>query len=243
MSSQMRRFWAYLSKNETAKGLFLVGVILLAAIGVWGAVRLALNTEYPVLVVSSESMCESFHNPSTNECTLPVGALIVIRGQDPRTITAGPPCNQVITGQKYGSIIVFRSDPNRPDYLVVHRIRNIINSSGALSFQTKGDANQGASCDPWTIPASRVVGVYQYTIPIPYLGTIILSIRAFMYDENTGQPRPQGVAVIAALIVALFAFEVIEPSKKKKAPTPPAPPSPVVQPKPEPEKPPGPEAS
>jgi hypothetical protein len=242
LSSQVRRFWRFLGRNETAKGLFLVGIVLVAAISIWGLVRWSLNTEYPVLVVSSESMCESYNDPSRSECTLPIGALIVIRGQDPRTIVAGPPCGETTDGQKYGSIIIFRSDPNRPDYLVVHRVRNIINSSGALSFQTKGDRAQGSGCDPWTIPASRVVGVYQYTVPIPYLGQAILSVRGFMYDEYTGQPKPQGIAVIVALIVALFAFEVIEPSKKKKQPTPPvSPPTPTV--KPTPEKQPGPDGS
>ncbi len=223
MSSQIRRFWAFLKRNETAKGLFLVGIVLVAAIGIWGAVRLGLNTEYPILVVSSGSMCP----PA--DCTLAIGALIVIRGQDPRTIQAGPP--------PVGSIIVFRpplpysTDPN---YLVVHRVIGIIQTASGLSFQTKGDANGGP--DPWDssggVPASRVVGVYQYTVPIPYLGSAILAIRGFMYNEQTGQPNPQGVAVIVALVVALFAFEVIEPSKKKP-PKATAPPSPDVQPPPE----------
>jgi hypothetical protein len=35
-----------------------------------------------------------------------------------------------------------------------------------------------------------------------------------MYDDSTGQPKTQGILVIVALIVALFAFEVAEPGKK-----------------------------
>ena len=66
------------------------------------------------------------------------------------------------------------------------------------------------------ISSTQVVGVYQYTIPIPYLGSTILGIRSFMYDDTTGQPRPEGILVIVILIIALFAFEVIEPSKKQK---------------------------
>src|SRR5438552_1881610 len=62
---------------------------------------------------------------------------------------------------------------------------------------------------------SALVGIYQFTIPIPYLGSTILDIRNFMYDDNTGQPKTQGILVIVALIVALFAFEVAEPGKKK----------------------------
>src|SRR5207249_10399997 len=71
------------------------------------------------------------------------------------------------------------------------------------------------------IPAARVVGVYQGMVPIAYLGSAILDIRSFMYDDTTGQPRPERIAVIVILVIALFAFEVIEPSKKPKlkAPT------------------------
>ena len=172
---------------------------------------MALNTEYPILVVSSGSMC-----PPTN-CVLPIGSLIVIRGQDPSTIVAAPP--------PIGSIIVFRPYPCQPDYLVVHRVISETNQGGVYYFQTKGDANGGQ--DNWanncpggtnlpSVPSSQVVGVYQGTIPIPYLGSAILGIRNFMYDDSTGQPRPEGILVIVILIIALFAFEVIEPSKKPK---------------------------
>ena len=174
---------------------------------------MALSTEYPVLVVSSGSMC-----PPTN-CVLPIGSLIIIRGQDPRTIVAGPP--------PVGTIIVFRPYLSTPDFLVVHRVVEIRGnqSRGEYFFITEGDANRG-SLDPWDspgpgspyggVPASQVVGVYQSTIPIPYLGSAILDIRSFMYDDATQQPRPEGILVIVILIIALFAFEVIEPSKKPK---------------------------
>jgi hypothetical protein len=38
-----------------------------------------------------------------------------------------------------------------------------------------------------------------------------------MYDDKTGQPTFQGILVIAALILALFAFEVAEPGKKNSS--------------------------
>ncbi|HZD13078.1 MAG TPA: hypothetical protein VE177_06130 [Candidatus Binatus sp.] len=223
MSDQIRSFRNFIKKNETAKGLLLIGIVLLGAVIVWGGIRLAQNTEFPILVVSSGSMCPSDPAP----CTLPVGALIVIRGQSPDTIQQGPPCSQPAVGPnapggQLGSIIVFRPYVENPDYLVVHRVRQIFGSGSQLAFRTQGDAN--GACDPWpypnsAIPASQVVGVYQYTIPIPYLGSSILAIRDFM-------STPQGVLVVIALIVALFALEIIEPTKK--AAKPPAEPTPLV---------------
>jgi len=207
-------------------------LVLLGAIGIWAGVRVALSTEFPVLVVSSGSMCQRVETTWNGMCTLEIGALIVIRGQDPSSIvasnvsTAGPEPN--------GSIIVFRppapfsSDPN---FLVVHRVIAVRNTSQGYLFDTRGDANGNAcNCpsadDGWDlsrggkgVPGANVVGVYQYTIPIPYLGSAILSIRGFMYNDQTGQPRPEGLAVIVLLILALFAFEIIEPSGKKNKTT------------------------
>jgi len=216
LSSYIRQFRSYLRKNETARGLFLVGVVILGAIAVWGGIRLALNTEYPILVVSSGSMCQRL-NPAlhTNACTLEIGALIVIRGEDPATISNG-------------TIIIFRPFPSTPDYLVVHRVMKIVPQSsspdGQYDFFTRGDANPYSVgvYDSWSgpggsVPGSQIVGVYQATIPIPYLGAAILDIRSFMYDDATGQPKTQGILVIVALIVALFAFEVAEPGKKSAA--------------------------
>jgi signal peptidase I len=92
LSTYVKKFRSYLRKNETARGLFLVGLVILGAIAVWGGIRLALNTEYPILVVSSGSMC-----PPSN-CVLPVGGLVVIRGEDPSVL-------------KVGDIVVFRGRP------------------------------------------------------------------------------------------------------------------------------------
>lgn len=224
MSSYIRKFRSYLRKNETARGLFLVGVVILGAIALWGGIRLALNTEYPILVVSSGSMCPS------ESCTLALGAMIIIKGESASSIVAGPPCGQQAVGPsigsvQLGSIIVFRPYTDVPDYLVVHRVREISTVNGQLTFKTEGDNwHTNPSCDGWTLTESNIVGVYQYTIPIPYVGTIILDIREFMFSSSCDyrsscQLTSQGLLVIVALIGGLVALEVIEPSKKpeKKA--------------------------
>jgi hypothetical protein len=217
LSVYFRKFRAFLRKNETARGLFLVGIVILGAIAVWGGIRIALNTEYPILVVSSGSMCQHVTDPSTTECTLAKGDLIVIKGESLSNIQVPPLSysSQDCPGISYnpeGTIIVFHRPGDAPDFLIVHRVYRAMNISGQTYYDTKGDSNSCADGDQ--IGASDIKGIYQYTVPIPYLGSAILAIRDFMYNSNTGQVNPQGILVIVALIVALFAFEVIEPGKK-----------------------------
>jgi hypothetical protein len=215
LSVYIKKFRAYLKKNEAARGLLLVGIIILGAIAVWGGIRLALNTEYPILVVSSASMCQNVSDPSTSDCTLPVGALIVIKGESTSNIQVPPTsyssldCPGVSLNPQ-GTIIVFYH-PDDPSFLIVHRVYRTMNISGQIYYDTKGDANSCADGDQ--VSPSNIVGIYQYTIPIPYLGSAILAVRNFMYSSS-GQVNPQGILVILALIVALFAFEVIQPGKK-----------------------------
>ncbi len=188
-----------------------MGVIILGALSVWYGIRFALNTEYPVLVVSSGSMC------LPTNCVLPIGALIVIHGQDPSSISVG-------------EIIVFRPDPSLGDYLVVHRVFAVFTpSNGSLykpqyAFETHGDNNPPGP-DPWgQVPGSRLVGLYQFTVPIPYLGSAILDIRQFMYGDSCDFQQncrltTQGLFVIVLLVGSLFAFEIMEPSKKPSSKT------------------------
>src|SRR5256885_14097004 len=213
MSSFIGKFRSYIKKNETARGLFLVGVVILGAIAVWGGIRLALNTEYPSWVVSSGSMFQRL-NPSlhTDACTLEIGALIVIRGEDPATISNG-------------TIIIFRPFPSTPDYLVVHRVMKIVPQSspdGQYDFFTRGDANPYSVgvYDSWSgpggsVPGSQIVGVYQATIPIPYLGAAILDIRGFMYDDTTGRPKTQGILGMVVVMGDSLDFGGAGISKKK----------------------------
>src|SRR5437870_13261273 len=99
-----------------------------------------------------------------DNCVLPIGSLIVIRGQDPSTIIPGPP--------PVGSIIVFRPYFCNPDFLVVHRVIQVAKWAGGYPFVTKGDANSVS--DTWNtecwvdltmISSSQVVCAYQSTIP------------------------------------------------------------------------------
>ena len=112
--------------------------------------------------MTSSSMCQRV-NPSlnSNACTLALGDLLFSQPQDPSTIVNG-------------SIIIFKPNAQYPSYLVAHRVVKIIQPSDSIyhqiTFWTEGDAN-GVQ-DGWDqtnggIPASQVVGVYQYTLPPP----------------------------------------------------------------------------
>ena len=215
MSYYFRRFREFLRAHETVKSLLLIAVIILSALAFWGGLRLSLNTEYPMLVVSSGSMC-----PSPN-CVLPVGALIVIHGQD-------------LSQVGLASIIVFRPYPSEADYLVIHRVITVFTPNngsaypGQFAFWTHGDANPDGH-DQWSkpnlneqIPGPSLVGVYQFTIPIPYLGSAILSIRSFLYGDSCDLQSnchltSQGFLVIIGLVGILLLFEILEPSNKPRS--------------------------
>ena len=123
-----------------------------------------------ILNMTDRSMCPDGY------CTVPVGALILARGEDPSTIKAGPDCGVPAVGPSapggpLGSIIVLRPYPNYPDYLVAHRVRQIVPLPGnQLAFRTQGDNfNTNIACDTWpypggAVPSSQVVGVYQSTL-------------------------------------------------------------------------------
>lgn len=69
---------------------------------------------------------------------------------------------------KIGDIITFR-DPEDQNRIITHRVMEIKNEQGQLSFITKGDANDGKDAAP--IPAGNVIG--QATFWVPYLGYLV----------------------------------------------------------------------
>ncbi|MGG3470165.1 signal peptidase I [Neobacillus pocheonensis] len=65
--------------------------------------------------------------------------------------------------------IVTFIDPRDSNKLITHRVVQITNKNGSLSFITKGDAND--SNDPFVVPAGNVIGKVNYWVP--YLGYIL----------------------------------------------------------------------
>ena len=164
-------------KNPTARVILLVAILFIATYGGVEVLRLTLQTESPLMVVSSGSMIP----------VLNVGDIIIVRGVDPRTVTVG-------------TIIIFHS-PYEYDMPIVHRVVKVLNDSGSLSFETKGD-NNGVQ-DGWRVPAANLMGVY--VMKIPYIGLISLELRG-----------PLGVTVIILLVALIIAVEYNE-SKSSNA--------------------------
>src|SRR3984957_890776 len=97
---------------------------------------------HPVMTIISGSM-----NP-----TIPVGDIVV-----DAPVTAAQPSDL-----HAGQIISFRAAPGSAEF-ITHRIVAVRVTDGAVSYITKGDANNTADATPR--PASDVIGVYNFSIP------------------------------------------------------------------------------
>ncbi|MHA1917007.1 MAG: signal peptidase I [Candidatus Ranarchaeia archaeon] len=144
-------------KSNKGNVIFLTLIILVfvSPIFINAGLNTALRSEFPIVVVTSESMVP----------TINVGDLALIAGVLPEDI-------------QNGSIIVFqatwRGDSAPP---VIHRVINITeDGDGKLWFTTKGDNSAtNPFPDPEECPEDRVYGVSVFIIP--FLGHITLWLQ------------------------------------------------------------------
>ena len=109
------------------------------------------------------------------EPELHVGSVVYVKGADPKSL-------------KEGDIITFRLGE---DLIATHRIIEIIDENGHLSFKTKGDANNISDAHP--VDEDALVG--KVLFDIPYLG----GIKSYI---DTGRGRL--VAICGALILLII---------------------------------------
>jgi len=124
--------------------------------GFWYGCQVALNTNYPALVVVSESMLP----------TLNVGDVIIVQGL---------PVTQIKANYTTGDIVVFIS-PYDSNQRIVHRAVKIENTSNGYFITTVGD-NGGGQKDqfsPWraSLLIGKVIG------RIPHVGNFPLFVNA-----------------------------------------------------------------
>ena len=209
MKATLKRLW----KNEYVQTATIIGLIVLIFFGLWYGSTIALNTQNPIVVVPTGSMCIPYDGACDGwthpfERTLHVGDLLILQGVNPRDLNTDYPNSD---------IIVFH-EPGKPDELIVHRIVTAEEVNGVLYFRTKGDGNgfnkwpatpQPAEYDPFRdngvpgVSESKVVG--KVIMRIPWLGNIVLFMRT-----------RTGLATVAALIALLLIVEFVIPVLRKK---------------------------
>lgn len=101
------------------------------------------------------------------EPTIPVGVMIIVRNTDADKV-------------KTGDIICFySSDPSIEDLPNTHRVVEIRNENGDISFVTKGDATD--KIDPYPVTADRLVGVYLRSFSVGKIYDIIHNPAFFFF--------------------------------------------------------------
>ena len=208
--------------NENFKSILAIAIIVIVVLGFFFGLRFALNTEVPVRVVESGSMCVPYDGlcdgwSHTFAQTLHVGDIIIIQGVDPDTLNADYPNSDVIV----------YLNPNNPSATpIVHRVVSKYEINGTLYFQTKGDGNGS----PWPsavspqeydshtlwnsgqgVPEDLVIG--KVVMRIPWFGHITLFLRN----------NPVGLPIVIALIILLLMVEFVIPAIRSKTRQPPQP--------------------
>jgi signal peptidase len=139
------------TKRRRLKLAMLVLVIVSAAYGLLVGMRVALGTEYPVLVVDGMSMNPTYY----------AGDLLVVQSiPDTRCI-------------EVHDVIVFH-DPYNWDKLILHRVVDVSALNDQLIFRTQGDNNDYA--DPWQVQEEHIAG--RVLQKIPYVGSVVTAIRS-----------------------------------------------------------------
>ena len=133
---------------------------------------------FQVFAVLSGSMEPAYH----------VGSLIYVKESD--EIRVGDPITFRLSG----------------DSIATHRVVEVLDEDGSLSYRTKGDANEVA--DGRAVPAADVIGVPRFTIP--YLGYV----ADFIQHPPGSYLAIAGGAVLLLLIFLPDFFKQEEEPKK-----------------------------
>lgn len=204
-------------QNEYVKSGIAIIVIVIVVLGFFFSLRFALNTDVPVRVVESGSMCV----PSGYYCdgwshvfdqTLHVGDIIIIQGVKPEELNANYPNSD---------IIVYINPTDQSATPIVHRIVERNEVDGTFYFQTKGDGNPhekwpnpvpASDYDSQTLwPGGPDEGVPEDLV----LGRVVMRIPWFGHITLFLQKNPYGLPIVIALIILLLIVEFIIPIIKK----------------------------
>ena len=98
--------------------------------------------------------------------TIPIGSVVAVKSVEASII-------------KIGDIITFRTG-TEADKIVTHRVVEVSNGSGAISFRTAGDSN--ANPDGNAVLAENVVGKVWFHMPfVGYLSSLVTTKLGFIF--------------------------------------------------------------
>lgn len=195
----------------------LLMLIVIGFVGFWFASRMILNTECPLLPVSSGNMCisqlrcDGLRHPF--EPTLHVGDLIVVQGVDARSVEVAYPNSDVIVFH------IPKQNSYQIDELIITRVVVKEERDGTVYFRTKSDGEgthiwpetpDTSECDRWydyrknytrndMISEKLLVG--KVILRIPWVGHIALFMRKW-----------SGILIIVILMVVLVVAKFLIPA-------------------------------
>lgn len=185
-------------KNEYLQTTIMILLMIMVVFSFWFGLRLALNTDYPVLAVASGSMCLVQPYKEGQVCdgwshpfgrTLHEGDLIVVQRVNPEDIYAAP-YNE--TGRS-GDILVFRQSAGSED-LIVHRAISWYDNTTVV---TQGDGNSAPGPPAeGKVPVDLVVG--KVILRIPWVGHLSLLMR-----------EQSSVYIILVVIIIIIVAELV----------------------------------
>lgn len=163
----------------------------------------------PILIVNLTLLVKSFTNSDDVPSLGGYMPLIVLTGSMEPQIMEGDLiiCHTVDASDvKTGDVIAFFDPDGNGTSVLTHRVIEVTEENGSLSFRTKGDANNAE--DRLAVSADRLVGEYRFRIPGAG------SVAMFM------QTAPGLIVCVVLPLVLLIGYDIIrrrmhEKSKKE----------------------------
>ncbi|MFQ6068813.1 MAG: S26 family signal peptidase [Candidatus Bathyarchaeia archaeon] len=198
-----------LLKNDYIQTIILAIILFVGVFAFWFGLRLAFQSDFPLLAVASGSM----------EPNLYRGDLIIVQGiSDFSELHVGlytfP--NGTLNPNPGEAVVYYHPESDRPPpiylpiagteaHLIVHRAveKNQL-ENGTWEFETKGDASWGSSYDPWG-PIRQDLIVGKVVGKVPWLGHIPL----FMHENPIS-----ATLIIGFLFVVLIIVDFVFPEKE-----------------------------
>ena len=159
----------------------------------------------PILIVNVTMIIKGYTNSSKVPTFAGYAPMIVLTDSMYPTIESGDLIiiKTIEPGDvKEGDIVSFFDPDGNGTSVVTHRILKV-NSSAALTFTTRGDANNAE--DPTPVPAENIVGIYRTRIA--GAGNVAMFL----------QTTPGLIVCVAVPMVLLVGYELIRRKKYEKA--------------------------